>query len=126
MAKDDYSVIVLKILGYLYGCLKNGVSVSREDLSPYSMLFRVRGEAINEQYWYNILRMLTEEGLITGLIFKTVWGKEIVCISDIEDCKITPEGIHYLETHDSMKKAWQVLIETKDIMVTMLAKILPF
>lgn len=126
MVKDDYSVIVLKILGYLYGCLKNGKTVNKEELSPYSVLFRIKGEPINEQYWFNVLRMLTEEGLITGLHFKTVWGNDTICISEIEECRITPAGIHHLEEHSSMKKAWQVLLDTKDIMVTLLSKVLPF
>lgn len=126
MAKDDYSVITLKILGYLYGCLKNGEPISRDLFSPYSTLFRVNGEAINEPYWYSILFMLTKEGLISGLGFTKAFGEDVIMFNDIVDCRITPAGIHHLEEHGSMKKAWKVLMDTKDVMVTMLTKVLPF
>lgn len=126
MAKDDYSVIVLKILGYLYGCLKEAVKPNNEALSPYSVLFRVKGKAINEPYWNEILYMMTQEGLIEGLCFQGAWGPSRICFSDMENCRITPKGIHYLEENSSMKKAWQVLLDTKDIMVSMLKEVLPF
>lgn len=126
MAKDDYSVIVLKILGYLYGCLKEAIKPNNETLSPYCVLFRVKGKAINEPYWNEVLYMMTQEGLIEGLGFQGAWGPGRICFSDMEDCRITPKGIQHLEENSSMRKAWQVLLDTKDIMVSMLTEILPF
>ena len=119
-------MIVLKILGYLYRCLKQAELPTNETLSPYSVLFRINGKAINEPYWNEILYMISQEGLVEGLNFTGTWGPSRICISDMEDCRITPKGIYYLEENSSMRKAWEVLKESKDIMAAMLSKVLPF
>ena len=55
MARDDYFVIVAKILDYLYRCLKKGVSPDPERLSPDAL-------EINESYWNYIFYNLAEDG----------------------------------------------------------------
>jgi len=126
MAKDDYSVIVFKILSYLYGCLKKGDVVDGRLLSPYSELFKTKGEPIPESYWNRILWMMKEEKLIDGLTFIKAFGGERILASEISDCYITPTGIHYLEENSTMRKVFEVLKETKDIIVPIVSGILPF
>ena len=63
MAKDDYHVIVFRILGYLYKQLKNGLRPDPEALRPDGKICN----QIPETYWKYILENMQEEGLIRGL-----------------------------------------------------------
>ena len=61
MAKDDYFVIVYKILSYLYVKLKSG-----EDTNPNMITHDSRNYCIfNRKYWDYIMRNLIEDGYIT-------------------------------------------------------------
>ena len=62
MAKDDYYVIVYKILAYLYKQLKEGKPIEPEYLMYDGTLFQ-----INRQYWVYILWNMTDQGYIRGL-----------------------------------------------------------
>lgn len=46
MAKDDYHVIVYKLLAYLYRCLKDGEAIQTDLLEPGSRMINV-----NQNYW---------------------------------------------------------------------------
>ena len=65
MAKDDYFVIVYKILAYLYVQLKNGEDVDLEMISAQGNLFK-----INERYYSYIIIHLLKEDLIEGPTIK--------------------------------------------------------
>ena len=62
MAKDDYFVIVYKILAYLYARLKKGEPVEAEMLMYDGGLFQ-----INREYWVYIIDNMLEQGYIKGL-----------------------------------------------------------
>ncbi len=62
MAKDDYPVIVYRVLLYLYKQLKSGTPPDTAELRPEGSLFNT-----NETYWRFILTNMHREGLITGL-----------------------------------------------------------
>ena len=49
MAKNDYFVIVYKILSYLYECMKAGKEPAQEDIACDSQLFH-----ISQRYWNHI------------------------------------------------------------------------
>ena len=59
MAKDDYHVIVYKILAYFYACLKAGKKPAREDYCSECEMF-----SIPESYWLQIMRELIERGYL--------------------------------------------------------------
>lgn len=126
MAKDDYSVVVLKILSYLYGCLKNGEDPSAEVLSPSGAWFQTKGKPLNESYWENILSMLQEDGLIKGIRYTKPWGAEKIRISDISEIRITTAGISYLQENGSMRKALEVLKSIGDVAAKAISAIVPF
>ncbi|MST52605.1 YjcQ family protein [Hornefia butyriciproducens] len=69
MAKDDYNVVVFKILTYLYACLK--MKALFED-----NVFRqiIDKQQVSDEYLADILHIMTEEGLIVGLVFTMTWG----------------------------------------------------
>lgn len=106
MAKDDYDVIVFKILTYLYACLKGKVNFGKD--AYYKIIGK---ENINEQYLYQIYRMMVSEGLIENAKFTRAWGNEYILISDEADLQITANGIHYLKNNNSMKEVGKYLLE---------------
>jgi hypothetical protein len=100
MAKDDYFVLVYKILSYLYDLLKKGIMPDPKMLCHDSPLFNIN---INENYWTYIMDNLQKQGLISGLIITNIWGGGKI-ISDLGNCQITPNGITYLSENNSLKK----------------------
>lgn len=105
MAKDDYNVIVYKILAYLYAVFKRKITY---DYDVFSKLINL--DDINEQYFSDILRNLQAEGYIQGLSFTKAWGNEYILISDYSDMVITHKGIQYLSDNSTMKQIKEILI----------------
>lgn len=106
MAKDDYHVIVYKILAYLYVQLKAGKAVDPEMLEAHGKLYD-----INEYYWNYIFNCLFSEGYVMSTTAKA-WGKELIPLSDI---MITPKGIEYLTDNSFMNKVRKFVKETSDV-----------
>ena len=102
MAKDDYFVLVYKILAYLYTVLKEGRSPDAKMLQYDSTLL-----GVNEPYWAYIMENLQAQGYITGL---TVVARSI---SNLERCQITPDGIAYLFENNLLAKAKELLKDVK-------------
>lgn len=109
MAKDDYFVIVYKILSYLYDCLKNGREPEAAALRHEGKLFR-----IHPQYWLYIMEHLQGSGYIEGLRITKTWGKDTV-VEDFDCCRITPEGITYLMDNSMLQKVKRLLKDVKEI-----------
>ncbi|MCD8115945.1 MAG: YjcQ family protein [Oscillospiraceae bacterium] len=61
MAKDDYDVLVYKIIVYLYACMK------RKIIFDEAVFFKTvgRGE-VSEDYFTDVLRLMQDEKLIEG------------------------------------------------------------
>ena len=109
MAKDDYHVIMYKILAYLYVQLKNGEDVDPKYLVHDGLLFQ-----INPKYWTYIMENAMRQGLIEGISVTRAWGSEVI-ISDLAFCRITPTGIEYLCDNSFLEKAKSFLKEIKEI-----------
>lgn len=118
MTKDDYSYIVFKILTYLYGCLKRKFSFDKETFENAI----IKAKDVPDEYITDILRYMTDDKLIAGLIFKHVWGGEYILINEFKDMRITTTGIKYLEENDHMKQVKSLVI-TGSGAITELAKI---
>ena len=108
MAKDDYFVLVCKVLCYLYDCLKSGKTVDINYLDNSNKQF-----AVNDSYWEYIISTMAEEGLIRNVIV-TEYDDELMLQYD-DSIQITPKGIEYLQENSMMKKAFNVIKEIKDI-----------
>lgn len=107
MAKDDYYVIVYKILAYLYVQLKAGEDIDSEMISHDSQIIN-----INEKYWNYIMRNLVNDGYITCDTTKA-WGD--VIIFDLNTAEITPLGIEYLSDNTLFEKVKAFLKDMKEI-----------
>ena len=109
MAKDDYHVIVYKMLAYLYVQLKAGEDIDPRCLAHDGLLFQ-----INERYWTYIMENLVKSGLVEGLDILRPWGDAVI-IDGLRDCRITPAGIEYLCSNSFLAKAKRFLKEAKEI-----------
>ena len=108
MKKDDYFVIVYKILAYLYVQLKNGEEIDLQMIDPQGYLFR-----IDKKYYSYIIAHLLQEELIEGPVVVGSWdGVEVV---EMRECRITPKGIAYLFENSLVEKAERFLKDVKDI-----------
>ncbi len=63
MAKDDYFVLIYKILAYLYQALKSGENPDFEYLCYDTKAF-----PICESYWNYIFEMLLRDEYISGIV----------------------------------------------------------
>ena len=109
MAKDDYHVILYKILAYLYVQLKNGEDADPKCLVHDGLLFQIK-----QRYWNYIMENALKQGLIDGITVTRPWGADAI-IGNLEACQITPAGIEYLCDNSFLEKAKQFLKEIKEI-----------
>ena len=70
MAKNDYFVLVYKILSYLYKCLKKGREPSEEYLKPLTKDF-----PIEYSYWSYIMEHIVERPSKNGVSFNCIKNK---------------------------------------------------
>lgn len=114
MAKDDYEVIVYRMLVYLYAVLKREIAFDAVTFAE-----AVRKDVKSRAYFDKALEMMQEEGLIRGLVFVPAWGGDVIMASGIQDAEITPAGIRYLKENARMKIVGRVLAEARDIIATL-------
>lgn len=107
MAKDDYSYIVFKTLVYLYGIFQRKYSYDHK----YKELI-VKG--IDDEYLENILRYMTDDGLISGLKFKKAWGNDYFLCNDLSNMFITSKGINYLKENNTMNNVKDYILDKMD------------
>lgn len=106
MAKNDYYVVVCRILAYLYACLKSGVPPQEEEISPKKL-------DIEPKYWLYIIENLQNDGYITGVHIGKLLGR--MPTVKMIDLQITPAGITFLQENSSVNKAKEFLKTLKEI-----------
>lgn len=109
MSKDDYHVLVYRILVYLYDRLKKGLNPSQEDLNAIAL-----NAEVNERYWHYVLKSLMDYGFIEGAARIDV-DNTYERIVGMQNAQITPRGIEYLTDNAFMEKAKRFLKDAKDI-----------
>ena len=109
MAKDDYYVIVYKILAYLYVQLKAGEDVDPKMIAHDGPLFK-----INERYWTYIIVNMKDQMLIDHVLTKRAGSGETLIV-DMDSVQITPIGIAYLCENHLMERAKRFLKDVKEI-----------
>lgn len=58
MTKDDYDVIVYRVLVYYYACLKRKIIFDKAGFNA-----AVKKDIESDEYFYDVLRMMQDEGL---------------------------------------------------------------
>ena len=71
MTKDDYGVIVFRVLVYLYSCLKR---VTVFDYWEFDLA--TQKEKLKEEYFIDMINMMNTEEYITG--FKSIKAWELL------------------------------------------------
>lgn len=99
MSRDDYFVLVYKILSYLYKCLKQAKKPNIDYLQPCT-----KDLPIEESYFNYIIEHMVKSNLIENVIIVPVDNAEPIIKID-ESIRITPIGIEYLQENKMMKKA---------------------
>ncbi len=104
MAKNDYYVLVYRVLMYLYNCLKNGEDVDVSKLTPQWL-------GINERYFEYIFDTLDEEGFILNAAYiEDYAGKHLQ-----NNIMISPKGISYLHENSTIQKVKKSIKGISDI-----------
>lgn len=105
MAKDDYFVIMYMLLKRLYDYLKQGKTITNQELDEI-------GSQYNQQYWAYILLNMSGQGYITGITpIKALGGTGI----KYNNVQITPVGIEYLFSNSMMERVKRTLKDIKGI-----------
>lgn len=93
MAKNDYYVIVYRVLMYLYNCLRQDEVVDMQKLTPEYL-------HINQRYFEYIFDTLYDEGLILNkAYYEDMLGKHLE-----SDIMISPKGISFLHENSTIDK----------------------
>ena len=115
MAKDDYSVLVYKILLYFYACMKRRIIFDQQVYDK-----AVGKDKLNDGYIENVYKMMQDEGLIEGFSFTRPWGMTLISLSSDKDIRITQAGVHYLEENSRMNKVKKYLLGKVDFMAELI------
>ena len=107
MAKDDYNVIVFKILTYLYAVLKRKTVFDIKE-------FKTAVGNIDENYLSDLLEMMQKENFIEGLIFVHAWGIESIICNDLSEMRITFKGMQFLTENNKMREIKNFLLKNVD------------
>lgn len=118
MAKDDYDVIVYRVLVYLYACLKGKIMYNELTFKKATQY-----EETNPEYFVRVLYMMQSEKLITGLMFVSAWGNTKIIGNQLSDASITSSGIHYLKDNGNMKRLTKLFLSAADIISGLIAMI---
>ena len=110
MEKDDYHVIVYRILIYLYACLKEGEKPNLDYLKCGTEDFPV-----GKDYWQYILFHLFEDGYIEGAAMIPILGETVKSVRLTPGLTITPKGIEYIQENSVMQKAKSFLKDLKEM-----------
>lgn len=111
MAKNDYFVIVYKVLSYLYDCLKKSTD---PDLNYLEQLFEA--SRVGADYSDYIYSSLYRDGLIQGVALISMSRKKFPGVKFLPSFSITPAGIEYLQNNSMMAKAVDYLKSINDIL----------
>lgn len=115
MAQDDYYVIAYKALLYLYACKKRKIVFDERTFKKAA-----GADKINEEYFSDVLRMMQDENLITGIAFHKPWRATWMIVNDLADAEITSTGIKFLTENNKMASIKQTLLETVDFVANLI------
>lgn len=106
MAKNDYWVVVYKILNYYFQRMKQGKEIDENEINA-SVL------GITQPYLMDVYRNLFDDGFLTGSqVTCDMAGR--VYIENPYVVRITTKGIEYLEDNTKMKQVYKTLKEIKE------------
>ena len=110
MARDDYYVLVGRILVFLYKRLKGKDKTNpTEYIAPLTDDFPVERD-----YLEYVIEQMLKQNLIENVNITRAWGGDIVLI-DISKIRITPDGIDFLQENSKIRKVLNLIPQAKAI-----------
>lgn len=88
MSRDDFEVIIFKVLTYLYSCLKAGTSANVDKAREVA--------GCNDAYWRAVVEDMLADGLIAVTALDGWHGKAYL------EMRITSKGASYLKENSRM------------------------
>ncbi|WP_418582738.1 YjcQ family protein [Holdemanella porci] len=111
MAKDDYDVVVFKILLYYYAIFKGTILFNETEFKC----------AIKyDSFADGVLKLMSEENLIDEVYVSKAWGNQYMMLNDLSDIEITAEGIHYLKENSGMENVKKYLLDHVEMISTLI------
>ena len=104
MAFDDMSVVMYRILAYVYDCMKRGVEPDDARWSCIAL-------GISESYWQKVVVDLIDHGYLAGVRVDT-FADGTTMVSPI-DPRVTIEGYQFITENSAMGKAKRFLQDAK-------------
>lgn len=115
MAKDDYDVLVFKILTYFYGVLKRKIA-----FTDASFKAAIKFNDISEEYLNDVIYMMEEDGYISGMAFEKAWGNNRIALGDFSDIRISSKGIDYIQNNSNMHKVKEYFLEHPELITSLI------
>jgi hypothetical protein len=106
MAKDDYDVVVFKILLYYYAIFKGTILFNETEFKR-----AIKYNSFADGYLERVLKLMSEENLIDEVYVSKAWGNQYMMLNDLSDIEITAEGIHYLKENSGMENVKKYLLD---------------
>lgn len=104
MAKNDYFVVMYRLMMYLYNCLKDDQDVDLSKITPKYL-------GVNDRYFQYILINLVNDGyLMDDSTYEDMNGLHVM-----ESIMISPKGIAYLHENSTIAKVKKSVKGLSDI-----------
>lgn len=111
MPKDDMSLIVYKLLRYIYGCNKSGKATTFSEMFTALELGN-----IPQSYLAQILSELLNEGYVKGILITPT--KSGTAITVTNEAYITLKGTDFLNENSRMKKAAEIAGKAFEVLLS--------
>lgn len=115
MAKDDYDVVVFKILLYYYAIFKGTILFNKTEFKR-----AIKYDSFADGYLERVLKLMSEENLIDEVYVSKAWGNQYMMLNDLSDIEITAEGIHYLKENSGMENVKKYLLDHVEMISTLI------
>lgn len=106
MTRDDYDVVVFKILLYYYAVFKGTILFNKAEFKR-----AIKCDSFTDGYLERVLKLMSEENLINGVHVSKAWGNQYMMLNDLSDIEITAVGIHYLKENGRMETVKKYLLD---------------
>lgn len=115
MAKDDYDVVVFKILLYYYAIFKGTILYNEAEFKR-----AIKYDSFADGYLERVLKLMSEENLINGVHVFKAWGSQYMMLNNLSDIEITATGIHYLKENSRMETVKKYLLDHIEMITTLI------
>lgn len=115
MARDDYDVVVFKILLYYYALFKGTILFNEAEFKR-----AIKYDFFADGYLERVLKLMSEEYVINGVHVTKAWGNQYMMLNNLSDIEITAEGIRYLKENSQMENVKKYLLDHTEMISSLI------